>query len=56
MSGNYNAKSCNHRLVWRLCSEIHPAGMHDYMKKKTIEDHDDAQVRESGQILSNLLQ
>ena len=28
--------------------ELHPTGMHDYMKKKTNEDHDNPQTRKSG--------
>ena len=48
MTENHNAKSCKQRLVCRLCFELHPTGMLDYMKKKTNEDRDSAQPRESG--------
>ena len=48
MTENHNAKSCKQRLVCRLCFELHPTGMHDYMKKKTNEDLGNAQLRESG--------
>ena len=40
MTKNHNAKSCNQQLVCRLYGELHPTGMHDYIKKKTNEDHD----------------
>ena len=42
MTENHNAKSCRQRLVCRLCFELHPTGMHGYMKKKTNEDHNNA--------------
>ena len=48
MTENHNAKSCKQQLLCRLCFELHPTGMHDYMKKKTNEDRDNAQPRESG--------
>ena len=48
MTENHNAKSCKQRLVCRLCFELHPTGMHDYMKRKTNEDHDNTQPRELG--------
>ena len=48
MTENHNARSCKQQLVCRLCFELHPTGMHDYMKKKTNEDHDNAPTRESG--------
>ena len=35
------------RAVSKLCFELHPTGMHDHMKRKTNEDHDNAQSRES---------
>ena len=49
--GCYQTTTENHndkRLVCRLCFELHPTGIHDCMKKKTNEDHDNAQPRESG--------
>ena len=45
---NHNVNSCKQQLVCRLCFELHPTAMHDYMKKKTNEDLDNAQPRESG--------
>ena len=27
---------------WYACLELHPTGMHGYMKKKTNEDHNNA--------------
>ena len=48
MTENHNARSCKQRLVCRECFELHPTGMYDYMKRKTNEDHDNIQPRESG--------
>ena len=48
MTKNHNAKSCKQRLVCSLCGVFHPTGMYDYMKRKTNEDHDNAQPRTSG--------
>ena len=48
MTENHNAKRCKQQLVYRLCFELHPTGMHDYMKRKTNEDHDSVQPGESG--------
>ena len=47
MTENHNANSCKQQLVYRLCFELHPTGMHEYMKRKTNEDHDNVQRRES---------
>ena len=44
---NHNVKGCKQSLVCRLCFDLHPTGMHDYMKKKTNEDHENTQPRES---------
>ena len=48
MTGDHNSKSCKQRLVCRLCFELQPTEMYDYMKTKTNEDHDNVQPRESG--------
>ena len=48
MTENHNGKSYKQRLVCRVCFELHPTEMHDYMKRKTNEDHDNAQPKEPG--------
>ena len=48
MTEHQNAKSCKQQLVCRLCFELHLTGMHDYMKRKTNEDHNNTQTRELG--------
>ena len=48
MTENHTDKSCKQQLVCRLCFALHPTGMHDYMKKKTNEDCDNAQPRKLG--------
>ena len=47
MTENHNTKSCKQRLVCRLCFELHQTEMHSCMKKKSNEDHDNAQLRKS---------
>ena len=42
MAENHNAKSCKQLLVCGLCFELHPTGMHDYMKRKTNQYHENA--------------
>ena len=41
MTETPNVKGCKGRLVCSLCFDLHPTGMHEYIKK-TNEDHDNA--------------
>ena len=45
---NHNVKSCKQRLVCRLCFELCATGIHNYLKRRTNEDHDNAQPGISG--------
>ena len=45
---NHNVKSCKQRLVCRLCFELCATEMHNYLKRRTNEDHDNAQPGISG--------
>ena len=47
MTETPNVKGCKGRLVCSLCFDLHPTGMHEYIKK-TNEDHDNAQPVKSG--------
>ena len=48
MTENRDVKSCKQLLACRLCFELHSSGMHDYMKRKTNEDRNNAKPRELG--------